>query len=88
MTTLREIEQIEKYLFDQLDPQSRLLFEGHILVDPILNIKVQWQRRIYSIVRRSGRRQLKSELERIHRQLFADPSRKQFQQEILQLFSK
>jgi hypothetical protein len=88
MKTLREIEDIERYLLDQLEPQSKLLFEARLLVDPLLKIRVQWQRKIHAIVRRSGRRQLKMEVERIHRQLFADPSRRQFQQKILQLFSK
>lgn len=88
MKTLREIKDIEKYLLEQLEPQSRVLFEARLLVDPILKIRVQWQRKIHSIVRRSGRRQLKMELERIHRELLVDPSRSQFQQKILQLFSK
>lgn len=88
MKTSREISQIENYLSDGMDPASKLVFEARLLIDPVLRSRVQCQRRVYAIIRQSGRRQLKAELEHVHRQLFSDPSRKKFQHEIYQLFSK
>ena len=88
MKTLRETREIEEYLMNEMDPANRVVFEAKLLIDPILRIRTQFQRTVYAIIRRSARRQLKSELERIHVQLFNDPSRLRFQQEILKLFSK
>lgn len=88
MKTLREIKQIEKYLLGELDPAAKLVFEARLLIDPILKLRVQWQQTVYAIIKRSGRRQVKHEVERIHLQLFTDPSKYHFQQDVLQHFSK
>ena len=88
MKTLHEIRQIERYLLNKLDTPSRLVFEAQLLIDPILKFKVQWQQSVHAIVRKSGRRNLKFEMERIHGQLFEDPSKENFKKDILQNFSK
>lgn len=88
MKILNEIRDIDEYLSGKLDGPSKLLFEARMLIDPALKIQVEWQKRIYAIVRLSGRRKIRSEAERIHRQLFSDPARFSFQQDVLQLFTK
>jgi len=88
MKILNEIRDIDEYLSDKLDVPSKLLFEARILVDPSLKTQVRLQERIYAIVKLSGRRKIRNEAERIHRQLFSDPSRVAFQQDVLQLFTK
>ena len=88
MKTLRETKEIDRYLLDKLSPASRLLFEARLLIDPTLKLRVEWQQRLYSIIKRSGRRQMKSEVARVHHQLFSDPAKREFQLNVFQLFSK
>jgi hypothetical protein len=88
MKTLREIKQIDQYLRGKLRPELRLLFEARMLVDPLLKVQVDCQRKIYAIVCAFGRRKIKEEANRIHHRLFNDPSRIEFQQNILDLFKK
>ena len=88
MKTLRETREIDRYLLDKLSPASRLLFEARLLIDPTLKLRVDWQQKLYSIIKRSGRRQMKSEVARVHHQLFSDPAKREFQLNVFQLFSK
>ena len=88
MKTLRETKEINRYLLDKLSPASRLLFEARLLIDPTLKLRVAWQQKLYSIIKRSGRRQMKSEAARAHHQLFSDPAKRDFQLSVFELFSK
>lgn len=88
MKILREIKEIDKYLLGEMDAASRLVFDARVLIDPVLKARLEYQRRLYTIIKRSGRRQIKAEVSRIHHQLFTDPARRGFQSEIFHLFSK
>ena len=88
MKTLLETKEIDRYLLDKLSPASKILFEAKLLIDPGLQRRVDWQQRLYSIIKRSGRRQIKSEVAGIHYRLFSDASKRDFQLNVLQLFSK
>ena len=88
MKTLREIKGIDRYLSGKLETASRLLFEARLLIDPQLSIRMKYQEKLYAIIKESGRRALKSEIARIHYQLFNDPSKRQFQSQIFKLFNK
>ena len=88
MKTLRETKEIDRYLLGKMSIASRLLFEARLLIDPTLKLRVEWQQRLYSIIKGSGRRQMKSEVARIHYQLFSDPDKHDFQTNVFQLFSK
>jgi hypothetical protein len=88
MKTSNDLRQIEKYLFGKLSTASRLLFEAKLLIDPLLKQQLEWHRRLHTVIRLSGRRKIKAEAERVHRDLFGDPSNASFQQNIFQLFSK
>lgn len=88
MKILREVKQIDMYCRDEMDAVSRVLFEAQLLIDPSLSIRVQFQRKLYKVIRRSGRRRIKSEVERVHRKLFSDPSKAEFRKDIFKLFSK
>jgi len=88
MKTLRETKEIDHFLLDKLSPASRLLFEARLFIDPTLKVRVVLQQKLYSIIKRSGRRQIKSEVGRVHHQLFSDPARREFQLKVFQLFSK
>ena len=88
MKTLGETKEIDRYLLGKMSIASRLLFEARVLIDPTLKLRVEWQQRLYSIVKRSGRRQMKSEVALIHYQLFNHPEKHEFQTNVFQLFSK
>ena len=88
MKTLRETKEIDRYLLGKLRPASRLLFEARLLIDPALKLRVEWQQKLYSIIKGSGRRQIKAEVARIHHQLFSDPAKCDFQRNVFQLFPK
>jgi hypothetical protein len=88
MKTLTEVRHIEKYLLGELGPASRLVFEARLLIDPALRTQVDCQRKLQSIVTHYGRRTIKSEVERLHRELFSDIRKEKFQQEVYQIFTK
>ncbi|HEX6224594.1 MAG TPA: hypothetical protein VFZ52_09300 [Chryseolinea sp.] len=88
MKILHEVKAIDRYLSGKLKTASRLLFEARLLVDPQLRIRVEYQEKLYAIVKESGRRALKSEIARIHYQLFNDPGKRHFQSQIFELFNK
>lgn len=85
-TSLNEIKHAEKYLFKQLNAEEALLFEAKMLVNPLLHLNVRVQEKIYSLIRMYHRKKLKEEFEVIHKNLFTDPAKKEFQQAIHQLF--
>jgi hypothetical protein len=81
-------EQIEKYLFGKLSTSDRLLFEAKLIIDPRLRQQVRSQKRLYTIIRQSGRRELKREVEQIHQRLFSDPEKTNFGGLIYKLFQQ
>lgn len=88
MKILHDVKRIDSYLQGKMHPAEKLLLEAQLLIDPLLARSVAYQRKLYELIRRSGRREAKREIERIHRSLFSDPSKDDFRREILKLFSK
>lgn len=88
MKTLRETKEIDRYLLGKMSIGSKLLLEARLLIDPTLKLRVELQQKLYAIIKRSGRRQMKSEVAHIHHQLFSDPAKRQFQLKVFQLFLK
>ena len=87
-TSLNEIKAIEQHLLQEVPSEDSLLFEAHIILDPELKEKVQWQQKVYQLVRDYGRQQLRTEIEAVHQQLFTQPKHKGFRQKVLSLFTK
>jgi hypothetical protein len=81
-------EQIEKYLFGRLSTSDRLLFEANLIIDPQLRQHVKSQKKVYTVICQSGRRELKREVEQIHQRLFSDPEKTNFQGQIYKLFQQ
>ena len=86
MTILREVKMIDRYLQGKMDPASFLVFEAQLLIDPAFAVRVECQRKLYRLIKLAGRRQLKSDVERLHRHFFNDPSKADFREEILKIF--
>lgn len=87
-TSLIETEQIEAYLLRLSNPGDALLFEARLLLDDELSQKLQWQKAACDIVKTYGRKQLKQEIEAVHRNLFNDIRHKSFREKIKKIFSK
>ncbi|HEX5168462.1 MAG TPA: hypothetical protein VFW11_04770 [Cyclobacteriaceae bacterium] len=85
-TSLNEIEQVEKYLFKKMNIDESLLFEARMLIHPMLRLNVSAQKKVYSLIKLYHRKKIKEEIEVIHQKLFTDPSKKEFQRSIHQLF--
>ena len=87
MTSFKEIQQAEHYIFGQLNIEDRLLFEAQLLVNPGLRANVFFQKKVYHLVKLFNRRKMKRELETIHSQIFNDPIKTEFQQSVLKFFN-
>lgn len=85
-TSQNNTRLIEKYLFRMLSPVDRFVFEARLALNPGLKKEVFAQEKIYRILKMYHREQLKEELEILHRQIFSDPSKTNFQQTIYQIF--
>jgi hypothetical protein len=77
---------IEQYLRGELAPADRLLFEARLLLSPALRTTLHLQKKTYLLVKMYHRKKVQEELEAIHRQLFSDPAKRVFQQNIDHLF--
>ena len=88
MTSAEITATIERYLFGQLNVSERLTFEARLLLNPALKKRVRQQERIYRMIRLSGRRNLKFELEQIQRRLFSDVGHSDFKAQVLRIFTK
>lgn len=86
-TSLNEIKNIEDYLFLTAEPEERVLFEARMLLQPELKQNVSVQQMIYEMIRLYSRKQLKQEIENVHRQLFEKPVHKDFANRIRRYFS-
>jgi len=87
-TSLNEIREIEEYLLKYSTPESRLVFEARMILQPELLQKATEQKRIYDLLRKYSRKQLKTEIEAVHKNLFTAPEHKSFRNKILSLFTK
>lgn len=86
MTSFKEIQHAEQYIFGKLNTEERLLFEAQLLINPTFRKNVFFQKKVYNLIKLFGRRKMKHELDTIHDQIFSDPEKTAFQQNILKLF--
>jgi hypothetical protein len=86
-TSLNEIQAIERHLHKTNDVADSLLFEAKILTQPELSVRVHLQQKIERLVKFFHRKKIKQDLQQIHDNLFADPGKKTFQQQVLKYFT-
>ncbi len=86
-TSLNEIKQIEDYLQQNISPEEAQQFEARLLLEPQLQEKLSWQKRVYHLIRQYGRRQLKRELNAVQNKVFTQSKYAGFQKSITRLFS-
>lgn len=85
-TSLREIEQIEKYHLGELHPCDRLVHEARMLTEPCFNETVKLQLFLYRLLQIRRQKVLKEKLEAVHHEFFNGPANQSFRSEIESLF--
>ncbi len=87
-TSSNNTRTIEKYLSGKMHAADKFLFEARLLIDPSLRTDLQAQKKVYRLLELYHRKMMKQELETLNRQLFRDPGKVLFQQQILNLFKR
>jgi len=87
-TSLNELRLIEHYLLSDDKDGENFLFEAKMILQPELKQQVYWQNKTYQMVRDYGRKQLKSEIDKIHETLFNTDAHHSFRQKVMRFFSK
>lgn len=87
-TSLNDIKKAEDLLSGKLSAPEAVLMQARLLIDPVLRMNVEFQRRAYALITLYGRRKVKAEIEDVHDRIFQDPARAAYREEIAQLFSK
>lgn len=87
-TSSNNTRTIEKYLQGEMSPSEKFLFEAQLLINPGLRMDVRAQKTAYAIVRMYHRKKRKEELEAVHQQIFSDPGKAVYQQQVYQLFKQ
>lgn len=85
-TSWSDIQQIERYLLNQLDGEAHQVFEADLQVNTLLRMNVKVQRHMMQLLQYYHRRKLRRAVERTRNRIFADPAKAGFRQEITQLF--
>lgn len=87
-TSLLDIEQAEAFLTGRMEPGEALVYRARLLADPVLKSDVALQAELYEWIRLYGRKQLRQEIEAVHRELFRKPEHASFRDKIRRLFKK
>ena len=85
-TSWTEISTTEKYLKSRLSSEDQIVFERKLATDEKLRQHVKAHKQVHFIVRLFQRRRVKQQLENIHREIFNDPAKTDYQTGILKLF--
>lgn len=83
---MNETQQLEAYLNGEMSPENKLLMEVHLVLNEGLKDKLRWQEKTYTLIKESGRRQLKQEIENVHQRLFSEKKFESFRKKIQSIF--
>ena len=86
--SLNKIALIEKLIFNSnaLNPEEKALFESYKILDSNFELEIENQRRTVDLILKSGRMELKQEMNEVYDSLFHPNSRNAFKNRILSLF--
>jgi hypothetical protein len=85
-TSLNEIKLIDDHLFNMGTTEDALLFDALLILNPLLNEQVLWQKKAHAIVQQYSRKKIKAEIDAVHQQLFTQMKHRSFRQKVLNLF--
>ena len=80
---LHEIEEIDSYIFHNLNKADKFLFEVKMIANPELKANMLAQQKTYSLIRLFGRKKKKEQLVSMHFRIMED---KKFSAEITSIF--
>jgi hypothetical protein len=87
MKTFRsETIQIERYLLADLTELERQEFRARMAQNPRLRLRLYFQKKVHLLLKLYHRKQVKAELEVLHQELFSDPMKAAWQNQIQQIF--
>ena len=86
-TSFSEIIEAEKYLDGGLNPEESLMFEARLVIDENLRRNTFFQAMVNRLTRLYHRRQLKAEVEAVHKKLFDHPANVSFRKSITNIFN-
>ncbi|MBL0743301.1 hypothetical protein [Chryseolinea lacunae] len=86
-TSLNDLRAAEQYILGTMPLDEALVFQARLLTNPTLRCKVNLQRKVYTLLRIRQRRHVKAAVEDMHEQLFADPTKAAFQEQIFSFFN-
>ncbi|SFB85589.1 hypothetical protein SAMN05421747_101537 [Parapedobacter composti] len=87
-TLLDELQWKEDCLLGRAPGEQQTLFQARLLADPEFRKDIHWQCQAYGYIREYGRRQLRDELEGIHRMLFTEPQHRLFRNRVMAFFRR
>jgi hypothetical protein len=85
-TSLNNIKHIDDFISGKLSPTESLIFQARVLLDSDLRQQVEWHRRTVAIINLYGRKELRNEVEKIHRDIFAVNSDHSLKHRVRNLF--
>lgn len=85
-TSMSETILIERFLQDELPALEHQAFKAKMRLNPGLRLKVYFQKKVHLLVKLYHRKKCKAELEVLHQDLFQDPNKIEFQQNISNIF--
>ena len=86
--SLNKIALIEKVIFNSkaLSLEEKALFESYKILDSNFDSEIENQKRTVDLILKSGRRELREDINEIHNDLFHPHSKNPLKRKILSLF--
>jgi predicted DNA-binding ArsR family transcriptional regulator len=86
--SLNKIALIEKFIFNanSLNPEEEVLFQSYSILDENFQGEIENQRKTVELVRKSGRKELRQEMDEVHAEIFHPHSKNPLKRKIPSLF--
>ena len=85
-TSWNDIKIAEDYVEGRMDRNTRISFESHLALNPLLSTDLRFLKKTYQLVKMYHRKKMKEELDALHKRIFSDPNKIAFRQNIFQIF--
>ncbi len=86
--SLNKISLIEKLIFNSnsLNLEEKALLESYKILDPDFELEIENQKRTVDLILKSGRMELRQEINEVHNSLFHSNSKNPLKNRILNIF--
>lgn len=86
-TSLIEIQKIDQFVTNALPPDDGLVFEAKMIVDPVLRQNTLLHRKLLRLIEYLHRKKMKKQMTELSQDLFADPAKRSFRNQINSIFN-